>query len=142
MGSRPGTKGGPMRLSRKPHVIPPEELALPVGFSLDGKRMISLREAWQDPSANLSFVEMTPDQRARLTAKRMSLQKRRPAGIMGIGWLSPKRAVAEVLADTEIGRALVDVEGRTVASLLRIGPRSSTLIESRHRKDTANHRAS
>ena len=71
---------------------------------------ISLREVIDDEPARFSFAQLSLEQQSELVAKRI---RQRPydltQAILGLGVLSKKRAINEVLARTPIGCTLIEV---------------------------------
>ena len=62
----------------------------------------------------MTFSELSADQRAALVAKRIAQQPKFQIAMLGAGLLDQKRAMAEVKAQTSIGRALMEIEQRVI----------------------------
>ena len=90
----------------------------PVAMAPDGQ-WISLREVIDDEPARFSFIQLTPEQQSELVAERIRQRPRFDVGILGLGVFSKKRAINEVRARTRIGRTLIEVEQRMIASLIK-----------------------
>ena len=106
------------KAKRKGMPIPEEQWDMPASFSADGKKMVSLRELADEHVAAMSLYQLTPEQRAKIVAKRIEAQPQFEIGIIGVGTVSKKQAIAEVRAQSEIGQALVEIEQRLLVNLL------------------------
>jgi hypothetical protein len=95
---------------------------LPVGFAADG-REITLREVQQTHAPLPRFGELSPAQQMELTARRITRDPEFDTAMIGVGVIEPTRAAAEVRERSEIGLALIDVEGRLIDRLLEEVPR-------------------
>jgi len=70
----------------------------------------------------LSLSQLTADQRAELVAKRIELQPKFEVGMVGAGIVNKERAIAEVKAQSEVGRVLIEIEQRLVNYLIAQTP--------------------
>jgi hypothetical protein len=102
---------------RKSVGIPAWQLKLPAGFSSDGKKMASLKQVLAPEIPTRDFGELAPEQQAILTAERIRRQPRYKMGMVGAGVIDQKRAIAEVKAQTDVGRTLMEIEQRTIRML-------------------------
>lgn len=105
------------RVTKKFAAIPARQLNLPAGFSGDGKKMVPLRDVLSPEVPTRDFAELSPPQQAQLTAERIRRQRRFKIGMVGAGVIDKKRAIAEVKANTHVGRTLVEIEQRTIRML-------------------------
>ena len=87
---------------------------LPASFCADGKGWASLREVVDPDVPTMTYAELSPDQRSALVAKRIAQQPKFQIAMLGAGLLDQKRAMAEVKAQTSIGRALMEIEQRVI----------------------------
>ena len=101
-----------------PAEIPKEQWELPATYSADGDHMILLRDLTDPNVAALSLSQLTPSQRAELVAKRIELQPQFEVVMIGAGMIDKNRAVAEVKAQSDVGRILIEVEQRVLNNLM------------------------
>lgn len=102
---------------RKFSRIPSEQWKLPAGFSADGKKMVPLLDVLSPDKPTLETPQLTQEQRAELTTARIRRQRRYKMGMVGAGLIDKKRALAEVKAQSEVGRTLTEIELRTIEML-------------------------
>jgi hypothetical protein len=98
--------------------IPREQWDLPATYSADGDHMLPLRDLTDPNTAALSLSQLTPNQRAELVAKRIELQPEFEIVMIGAGIIDKNRAVAEVKAQSDVGRILIEVEQRVLNNLM------------------------
>ena len=110
-----GTQGTGRAVSRR---VSSRQLDLPAGFTPDGKRLVSLREVLSPETPTMELTQLSPLQQASLTAARIRGQKKFKLGMVGIGVLDKKRAIAEVEAGTPAGQTLVEIENRTLRMVI------------------------
>lgn len=109
------TEPAPMATSVR---ISPEQLKLPVSFDAEGQ-LVTLQQMVQPGGAMaLSLASLTPAKRAEITAKRIEAQPKFEMAMVGAGIIDKARAIREVMAQTEIGRVLVEIEQRVIQSML------------------------
>lgn len=111
--------GAPKRASKKKKkekagAIQERQWKLPASFCADGKGWASLREVVDPDVPTMTYAELSPDQRSALVAKRIAQQPKFQIAMLGAGLLDQKRAMAEVKAQTSIGRALMEIEQRVI----------------------------
>ena len=87
---------------------------LPTSYCAGGKGWATLREVVDPDVPTMTYSELSPEQRAELVAKRISEQPKFQIAMLGAGLLDQKRAMAEVRAQTAIGRALMEIEQRVI----------------------------
>lgn len=87
---------------------------LPTSYCAGGKGWATLREVVDPDVPTMTYSELSPEQRAELVAKRISEQPKFQIAMLGAGLLDQKRAMAEVKAQTAIGRALMEIEQRVI----------------------------
>lgn len=109
----------PKRASKKKKkekagAIQERQWKLPASFCADGKGWASLREVVDPDVPTMTYAELSPDQRSALVAKRIAQQPKFQIAMLGAGLLDQKRAMAEVKAQTSIGRALMEIEQRVI----------------------------
>jgi hypothetical protein len=72
-----------------------------------------------DPEVpTMALAQLTPDQRAKLVAERIARQPKFQLAMIGGGVVDKKRAISEVKAQTEIGRALMEIEQNAIHMLV------------------------
>jgi hypothetical protein len=98
--------------------VPPKQLKMPASFSSDGERMVNLEEVMDDNVATLNLPQLSRAQQAELVAKRIELQPEFNVTMVGAGKIDKNRAIAEVRADSEIGRTLIEIEQRYISNLV------------------------
>lgn len=106
-------------LEDAPGRIPEAQWGMPVSFLLDGSRMVTLQEYKQQPSSILALPELTPEQCVELVAARISLQPSFKLAILGTGTIDQTRAIAEVQANSQLGRNLIEIEQILIGDLLQ-----------------------
>lgn len=97
--------------------IPLEQFDLPVSFDSSGATL-TLREVVEEGKAALPLDALSPDQRVALILKRLELQPDLELAMVGAGFIDRTRALMEVKAQTEAGRALCEIEEGVVRELL------------------------
>ena len=97
--------------------IRPEQWKMPVSFTVDG-RPVTLKDFVDHEGAALSLSALNDDQRAELAAERIQQQPRFELGMIGAGVVDKASAIAEVRAKSPVGRTLIEIETRTVQSLV------------------------
>ncbi|MFN2499835.1 MAG: hypothetical protein ABR557_12180 [Pyrinomonadaceae bacterium] len=102
------------RKTEKSGAIQERQWKLPASFCADGKGWASLREVMDPDVPTMTYSELSPDQRSALVAKRIAQQPKFQIAMLGAGLLDQKRAMAEVKAQTSIGRALMEIEQRVI----------------------------
>jgi len=98
--------------------IPPEQWDFPAGYTADGKRLANLREMIDPNVPTMSLAQLNPEQRAELVAERIARQPKFQLAMVGAGVLDKERAISEVKAQTEIGRALMEIEQNAIHMLV------------------------
>ncbi len=98
--------------------IPAEQWEFPAGYTADGKRLANLREVVDPDIATMSLSQLTPEQRAELVAERIARQPRFQLAMVGAGVVDRDRAISEVKGQTEIGRALMEIEQNAIHLLI------------------------
>lgn len=98
--------------------IPDEQWEIPASFSADGSKMASLRDVVDKNVSTMSLSQLTTDQRAELVAKRIELQPKFELAMVGAGIVGKERAIAEVKAQSDVGRVLIEIEQRLINNLI------------------------
>ena len=104
--------------------IPAEQWDFPAGYTADGKRLANLREVVDPEVATMSLAQLSPEQRAELVAERIARQPKFRLAMIGAGVVDKDRAISEVKAQTEIGRALMEIEQNVIHLLVEAAGRS------------------
>jgi hypothetical protein len=97
--------------------IPSKQMNLPVTFDTAGNP-VTLAEVKSGHSSVLSFASLSPEMKAELTVKRIESQPKFEVAMVGGGIVDKHRAIQEVEAQTDIGKVLVEIEGRVIQNLL------------------------
>jgi hypothetical protein len=100
--------------AEKAGAIQDRQWELPASYCAGGKGWATLREVVDPDVPTMTFSELSPKQRAELVAKRIAQQPKFQIAMLGAGLLDQKRAMAEVKAQTAIGRALMEIEQRVI----------------------------
>jgi len=110
----PAKRASKKRGIEKAGAIQKRQWELPTSYCADGKGWATLREVVDPEVPTMTYSELSPEQRADLVAKRISEQPKFQIAMLGAGLLDQKRAMAEVKAQTAIGRALMEIEQRVI----------------------------
>jgi hypothetical protein len=100
--------------AEKSGAIQDRQWELPASYCAGGKGWATLREVVDPEVPTMTFSELSAEQRADLVAKRIAQQPKFQIAMLGAGLLDQKRAMAEVKAQTSIGRALMEIEQRVI----------------------------
>jgi hypothetical protein len=100
--------------SEKAGAIQKRQWELPASYCAGGKGWATLREVVDPDVPTMTYSELSAGQRAALVAKRIAQQPKFQIAMLGAGLLDQKRAMAEVKAQTAIGRALMEIEQRVI----------------------------
>lgn len=98
--------------------VPDEQWALPVSMDAEGK-LVSMRDACAPKTAVLSFAQLSLNQQAKLVSVRIKRQPKFKLSMIGAGVVSKERAIAEVRAQTPVGRTLIEIEQRMMARMMK-----------------------
>ena len=96
--------------------VPDEQWGLPISMDAQG-RPVSMRDAYAGKAAVLSFAQLSLDQQADLVATRIEQQPNFELSMVGAGVVSKERAIAEVRAQTPVGRTLIEIEQRMISRM-------------------------
>ena len=110
----PAKRAGRKKKAEKAGAIQERQWELPASFCAGGKSWATLREVVDPDVPTMTYSELSPKQRAELVAKRISEQPKFQIAMLGAGLLDQKRAMAEVMGQTAIGRALMEIEQRVI----------------------------
>jgi len=108
--------------TKKANPVPEEQWSMPVTFSQSGA-LVSLRDFTHSRVPALSLSQLTLEQRAELTARRIELQPRFEVAMVGAGTVNKERALAEVRAQSEVGQLLIEIEQRLISNLVESATR-------------------
>jgi hypothetical protein len=97
--------------------VPQRQWDMPAGFRPDGQ-LATLKEVVDPKIPTLSLAEINPEQRADLVAKRIELQPNYEIAMVPAGIIDKDRAIAEVRAQSKVGRALTEIEQRIINNLI------------------------
>jgi hypothetical protein len=97
--------------------VPSAQWDLPAGFGTDGT-IASLKQVVDPKTPTLTLAELSDQQRADLTIKRIEAQPDFKLEMLGAGTIDKDRAVAEIDARSKIGVALMEIEQRVINNLL------------------------
>jgi hypothetical protein len=92
----------------------------PAGFHIDGEKVATLREVRAPDVPTLSLSELKREQRVQLV---LASLRAKPddftIGMIGPGVINKTRAIAEVEAQSRIGRTLMEIELMLLSTLTR-----------------------
>lgn len=100
--------------SEKAGAIQDRQWELPASYCAGGKGWATLRDVVDPDVPTMTYSELSAKQRAELVAKRIAQQPKFQIAMLGAGLIDQKRAMAEVKAQTSIGRALMEIEQRVI----------------------------
>lgn len=92
----------------------------PAGFHIDGEKVATLREVRAPDVPTMSLAELKREQRVQLV---LASLRARPddftIGMIGPGVINKARALAEVEAQSRIGKTLMEIELMLLSTLAR-----------------------
>jgi|ERR1035437_3103298 hypothetical protein len=97
--------------------VPQAQLDMPAGFRPDGQ-FATLKEVVDPNVPTLSLAEVSPEQRAELVVKRIERQPDFKIAMFPAGDIDKARAIAEVRAQSKVGKTLTEIEQRVIANLV------------------------
>jgi hypothetical protein len=106
--------------------VPQAQWDMPAGFRPDGQTA-TLKEVVDPKVPTLSLNEISPEQRADLVVKRIEQQPDFKITMFPAGVIDKDRAIAEVKAQSKVGKTLTEIEQRVINNLVERaagGPRS------------------
>jgi hypothetical protein len=95
------------------------QLKMPVSYTTDGVKMATLEEHINSAIPTLQLGEMSAEQRADVVVQRILSQKNYEITMPGVGTLDKERAIAEVKANSNIGKTLIEIEQRVINDLVQ-----------------------
>ena len=96
------------RVGKKVRRIGPDH---PVGFHIDGTRIATLKEVQAPAIPTMSIGELTTPQRMRLAVASLSAKPNDfTIEMIGPGAINKTRAIAEVRAQSRIGKTIMEIE--------------------------------
>ncbi len=106
------------RTGKRKLKVPTEQWALPVSMDTEG-HFVSMRDTCAGKTAVLSFAQLSLNQQTELVARRIEQQPKFELSMIGAGVVSKERAIAEVRAQTPVGRTLIEIEQRMMARMMK-----------------------
>ena len=97
--------------------VPQAQWDMPAGFRPDGQ-MATLKEVVDPKVHTLSLGEISQEQRADLVVKRIEQQPDFNITMFPAGLIDKDRAIAEVKAQSKVGKTLTEIEQRVIANLV------------------------
>ena len=91
---------------------------MPAGYCSNGKTLATLQEVVDPLTPTLSMSELTPEQRINLVAQRIASQKDFELAMLGAGMVNKERALAEVRANSKVGKVLMLIEQKMISNLI------------------------
>jgi hypothetical protein len=107
-----------MSRGKKQHHALEKQWGMPAGYCSDGKTLATLQEVVNPLTPTLSMSELTPEQRTNLVAQRIASQKDFELAMLGAGMVNKERALAEVRANSKVGKVLMLIEQRMISNLI------------------------
>jgi hypothetical protein len=95
---------------REVRVVLDRQWSLPAGYHRSTWNLITLRELTLSPETAVKYTELAPEKLAKLVAARIEAQPRFEIMMVGVGVVDKERAVREVLAQSRVGEALIEIE--------------------------------
>lgn len=106
-----------MAVNKRHSKVPTEQWELPV--SLDAKgRLIAMWEICVGKVIALPFGQLSSNQQAELVAARIEQQPKFELSMIGVGVVSKEGAIAEVRAQSPVGRTLIEIEQRMIERMM------------------------
>lgn len=98
----------------------------PAGFHSGGEKIATLREVRAPDVPTMSLGELTREQRVQLVLASLRAKPDNfTIGMIGPGVINKARAIAEVQAQSRIGRTLMEIELMLLSTLSRAGEQVS-----------------
>jgi hypothetical protein len=97
--------------------VPHVQWDMPAGFRPDGQ-IATLKEVVDPKVPTLSLGEISPEQRADLVVKRIEQQPDFKITMFPAGVIDKDRAIAEVKAQSKVGKTLTEIEQRVINNLV------------------------
>src|SRR5918911_762689 len=107
-----------IRSATKQPAVHEKQWIMPASFCADGTTLATLKDVVDPQTPTLSLSELTPEQRADLVVKRIEAQKDFELAMLGAGLVNKERAIAEVRAQSKVGRVLMQIEQRMISNLI------------------------
>jgi hypothetical protein len=103
--------------------IPIEQWNMPVSFSSDESRMVTLREYLNPLISSVPIAELTLQQRIAIAVKRIEALPACETGTINAGLIGKDRAITEIQAKTNLGQNLLEIEQITIGFVLEAARR-------------------
>lgn len=103
---------------KKQHHALEKQWSMPAGYCSNGKTLATLQEVVDPLTPTLSMSELTPEQRINLVAQRIASQKDFELAMLGAGMVNKERALAEVRANSKVGKVLMLIEQKMISNLI------------------------
>jgi hypothetical protein len=103
--------------------VPEDQWNMPAGFRSDGG-IATLKEVVDPKVPTVSLAEVTPQQVADLVVKRIEQQPDFKVAMVGAGIVDKDRAIAEVKAQSSVGKRLIEIEQRVLNNLAERGSKA------------------
>jgi len=100
--------------------VPQGQWDTPAGFRSDGQ-IATLKEVVDPKVPTLSLNEISPEQRADLVINRIEHQPDFKITMFPAGVIDKDRAIAEIKAQSKVGKTLVEIENRVINNLVERG---------------------
>jgi hypothetical protein len=120
--SKQERKTGAVRATRRA----PKWSDRPAGFHIDGEKIATLQEVRAPEVPTMSLGELKREQRVRLVLASLRAKPEDfTIGMIGPGIINKTRAIAEVEAQSRIGRTLTEIELMLISTLTGAGEQVS-----------------
>jgi hypothetical protein len=103
---------------KNPHHALEKQWGMPASYCSDGETLATLEEVIDPLTPTLSLSELTPEQRTNLVAQRIASQRDFQVAMVGAGMVNKERALAEVRANSKVGKVLMQIEQKMISNLI------------------------
>jgi hypothetical protein len=91
-------------------MFPVEQWGLPVSFSADQTKLVTLHEYLTPGFASIPVENLTLPQRIQIAVQRIQLQPESDLATINDGILGKARMIQEIQAGTDLGASLLEIE--------------------------------
>jgi hypothetical protein len=110
---------------RRLAALPEAQRYLPAGYHQEGGHVATMAQVADPKTPTVDGQRLSPEQQKLLTLARIALQKDVKFGTLDGGIVDKERALKEVQAETALGKALVEIERRTMEMVREYAERAS-----------------
>lgn len=107
--------------------LPEAQRYLPAGYHKKGGHVATMAQVTDPRTPTVDGPKLTPAQEKQLTLARIALQKDVQFGTLDGGIVDKGRALKEVQEETPLGKALIEIERRTIAMVREYAERGTLM---------------